>query len=117
MPYFSSQLLKAQLPASASILDVTPFVINQAALILSNQVGCGAGLLTEALARARASYQFVGLDLSPGSVAAATKQAAKQGVTNVRYEAGSAYSLNFDDASFEGVVSSDVIEHMVSPLS
>jgi len=73
-------------------------------------VGCGGGIATEALARL--GYNITGVDLSAPSVEAAALHAKAEGVLNVRYVVGSAYDLPFESASFDGVVSSDVLEHI-----
>lgn len=72
-------------------------------------VGCGGGLVSEALARQ--GYRVRGVDLAPGAVAAARRHAAASGVA-VEYEVGSAYSLPCDDAAVDAVVVSDVLEHL-----
>lgn len=53
-----------------------------------------------------------GIDPAAGAVQAAKAHAAKTGVTACSYITGSAYSLPFDDEHFDGVVSSDVLEHL-----
>jgi 2-polyprenyl-6-hydroxyphenyl methylase / 3-demethylubiquinone-9 3-methyltransferase len=72
-------------------------------------VGCGGGILTEELARR--GYRVTGIDLAEGAVAAARRHAAGSGLT-VDYQVGSAYQLDFADASADGVVASDVLEHL-----
>jgi 2-polyprenyl-6-hydroxyphenyl methylase/3-demethylubiquinone-9 3-methyltransferase len=72
-------------------------------------VGCGGGILSEALARS--GYKITGYDVSEPSLAVARRHAAIAGV-RVRYESGSAYSLPIPDASVDGVITSDVLEHL-----
>ena len=72
-------------------------------------VGCGGGILTEAMA-AR-GWQMTGVDLSPKSIEVARRHAEESGV-EVEYQVGSAYELPFDDASIDAVVISDVLEHL-----
>jgi 2-polyprenyl-6-hydroxyphenyl methylase / 3-demethylubiquinone-9 3-methyltransferase len=72
-------------------------------------VGCGGGLLTEAIARL--GYRVAGVDQSLGAVLAARRHARSAGVA-VDYQAGSAYALGVADASFDAVVTSDVFEHL-----
>jgi 2-polyprenyl-6-hydroxyphenyl methylase/3-demethylubiquinone-9 3-methyltransferase len=72
-------------------------------------VGCGGGLVSEALARL--GYQVTGIDLSEGSIEAARRHAAAAGVS-VTYQVGSAYELPAADAAIDMVVVSDVLEHL-----
>jgi SAM-dependent methyltransferase len=48
--------------------------------------GCGVGILTTCYARQYPKTQFVGVDRSPGSIAAAQSQAGVLGLRNVRFE-------------------------------
>lgn len=74
-------------------------------------VGCGGGVLTEELARK--GCEMHGIDLSPRAVAYARARAARLGLPAATYEVGSAYDLSrFAPASFDGVVMSDVLEHL-----
>lgn len=73
-------------------------------------VGCGGGLATEELAKA--GFDMTGMDMSPRSLETARKHAEENGVKNVKYVEGSAYKIPFADASFDGVVMSDVLEHI-----
>jgi 2-polyprenyl-6-hydroxyphenyl methylase/3-demethylubiquinone-9 3-methyltransferase len=72
-------------------------------------IGCGGGLVSEALAAA--SYRVTGIDLSEGSIEAARRHAAHTGV-EVDYRVGSAYELPFETATVDAVVISDVLEHL-----
>lgn len=69
-------------------------------------VGCGGGLLVRALHDA--GYEpVVGLDMSPAAVASA----AEQGIGGVRL--GDGCAIDAPDASFDYVVASDVLEHIL----
>lgn len=72
-------------------------------------VGCGGGLVSEAMARL--GYRVRGVDLNAGAVAAADRHARAHGVA-VDYTIGSAYELPVGDATVDAVVSSDVLEHL-----
>lgn len=73
-------------------------------------VGCGAGLVCEPLARMGA--QVIGLDAAPENIAAAQAHAGPQGLAidyrNVAIE-------DLDDAGFDLVTSLEVIEHVDDP--
>jgi 2-polyprenyl-6-hydroxyphenyl methylase / 3-demethylubiquinone-9 3-methyltransferase len=73
-------------------------------------IGCGAGLLTNFLARK--GYKVTGIDLSSSSLEIARKEDRSQ---SVRYEKANAYHLPFDDHSFDVVCAMDVLEHVESP--
>ena len=72
-------------------------------------IGCGGGLVSEALARL--GYRVTGIDLSAESVKVAQRHAAAAGVV-VDYRVGSAYDLPVGDGSVDMVVISDVLEHL-----
>ena len=71
-------------------------------------VGCGAGLLTEPLARMGA--QATGLDAAPENVAAARLHAEGQGLA-IDYRHGSVETLGAEE-SFDLVCSMEVVEHV-----
>src|SRR3712207_6307570 len=65
--------------------------------------GCGPGSITVGLAVALTPGQVVGLDASPGQLAAAQRLAGQAGVDTLRFEHGSVYALPFPDGSFDAV--------------
>lgn len=75
-------------------------------------VGCGAGLLTEPLARLGAAA--TGIDAAPENIAAARAHAASQGLA-IDYRAGGIEAL--DGARFDLVASMEVIEHVADPAA
>lgn len=72
-------------------------------------VGCGGGILTEALSRR--GYQITGLDISRGALRAGKRHASAHRV-KVEYAGGSAYRLGAKTESVDGVVASDLFEHL-----
>lgn len=72
-------------------------------------VGCGGGLLSEPLARR--GGQVVGIDASPGNVAAAQRHAASQGVA-VDYRLGEPDKALGPAESFDLVLALEVVEHV-----
>ena len=72
-------------------------------------VGCGGGLLAEPLAQQGA--KVVGVDASPGNVAAARLHAASQGVT-VDYRLGEPAEVLSQDERFDVVMALEVVEHV-----
>lgn len=76
-------------------------------------VGCGGGLLAEALAAAGA--QAVGIDLAAASVDVAKKHAQEQGVA-VEYRLVSAEQLALEQPqSFDAVCCLEMLEHVPEP--
>ncbi|MGK6354426.1 bifunctional 2-polyprenyl-6-hydroxyphenol methylase/3-demethylubiquinol 3-O-methyltransferase UbiG [Sphingomonas sp. DT-207] len=75
-------------------------------------VGCGAGLLTEPLARLGA--RATGIDAAPENIGAATAHAAAMGL-DIEYIAGGIENLA--GRQFDLVVSMEVIEHVANPPS
>lgn len=73
-------------------------------------VGCGAGLLCEPLARLGAAV--TGLDAAPENVAVAAAHAAQSGL-DIHYRAGSVEGLAGE--TFDLVTSLEVIEHVADP--
>ncbi len=73
-------------------------------------IGCGAGILTNALSEA--GHQVCGIDLSPSSLEIAKKYDATK---KVSYQVANAYSLPYPDQSFDVVSAMDVLEHVEDP--
>ena len=74
-------------------------------------VGCGAGLLAEPLARLGAAV--TGIDAAPENIAAARAHALGQGLA-IDYRAGDAATL---DGQFDLVTSLEVVEHVADPAA
>lgn len=72
-------------------------------------IGCGGGISTEALARR--GYKMTGVDLSEPSLDVARQHALESGL-EISYLHGSAYKHPFPPSSFDGIIMSDVLEHL-----
>lgn len=72
-------------------------------------VGCGAGLLAEPLARLGAAV--IGVDAAPENIAAAREHALGQGLA-IDYRVGSVAAL---DGKYDLVASLEVVEHVTEP--
>ena len=75
-------------------------------------VGCGAGLLAEPLARMGAAV--TGVDAAPENIAAAKAHATGQGLA-ITYHAGELAAL--PAATFDLVTSMEVVEHVTDPAA
>lgn len=75
-------------------------------------VGCGAGLLCEPLARMGADV--TGVDAAPANIAAAAAHAAQSGLA-IDYRAGELSAQNL--GRFDLVTSMEVIEHVTDPTA
>ena len=70
--------------------------------------GCGAGILTTLYARHCPDTQFVGIDRSPGSIAAAQSKAAELGLRNVRFECRDV-EVEALDGSYEWIIATHAL--------
>jgi 2-polyprenyl-6-hydroxyphenyl methylase / 3-demethylubiquinone-9 3-methyltransferase len=75
-------------------------------------VGCGAGLLAEPLARMGANV--TGVDAAPENIAAARAHASGQGLS-IAYHAGELAAL--PPATFDLLTSMEVVEHVTDPAA
>jgi 2-polyprenyl-6-hydroxyphenyl methylase/3-demethylubiquinone-9 3-methyltransferase len=73
-------------------------------------VGCGAGLLANALAKM--GHQVTGIDLSETSLTVAK---AHDETKSANYLTANAYSLPFQNNEFDAVCAMDVLEHVEEP--
>lgn len=90
--------------------DLDPRALRPLAGKRALDVGCGAGLLSEPLARLGA--QVTGIDAAPENVDVARAHAAQQGLT-IDYRSGEVDQLSGE--RFDLVVSMEVIEHVADP--
>ena len=77
-------------------------------------VGCGPGIVVEALAHRAA--EVVAFDLTPEMIEAARRRCEPAHLSNVRYAVGRADALPFDSGSFDVVVSRLLLHHLADPL-
>ena len=63
--------------------------------------GCGAGTISRSIARAVPRGDVVGLDREPRYLDFARRQAAAEGLSNLRFETGDLLNLPFEDHCFD----------------
>ncbi|MGA7206502.1 MAG: methyltransferase domain-containing protein [Specibacter sp.] len=79
-------------------------------------VGSGPGTITADFARLVAPGAVLGLDRSPEVVATATALAAQQHLSNLSFDTGDIYALEFPDDSFDVVHAHQVLQHLTDPV-
>jgi ubiquinone/menaquinone biosynthesis C-methylase UbiE len=80
-------------------------------------LGSGPGTLTVDLARLVAPGRVVGVDRSEEVVARANGLAADHDLPHLSFEAGDAYHLRFEDATFDVVHAHQVLHHVADPVA
>lgn len=78
-------------------------------------VACGPGIVTVGIAAK--AQEVVAFDLTREMLRQARTRCAKAGLTNVRFEQGSATALPFPDGSFDGVVTRLSVHHFDAPAA
>ena len=76
-------------------------------------VGCGPGIVTEALARH--AGEVIGCDVTPAMLARARARAAAAGLSNISCVPARAESLPFENDYFDVVVSRSAVHHFPDP--
>jgi ubiquinone/menaquinone biosynthesis C-methylase UbiE len=102
----------AQRPVAPNIAFFLPHLRPGMSLL---DCGCGPGTNTVALAEVVAPGPVVGMDLNESQIELARASAARQGVTNIRFEVGDVYALPFPDASFDAAFAHTVLQHLKAP--
>eukprot|EP00931_Biecheleriopsis_adriatica_P000204 TRINITY_DN100210_c0_g1_i1.p1 TRINITY_DN100210_c0_g1~~TRINITY_DN100210_c0_g1_i1.p1 ORF type:complete len:289 (-),score=51.61 TRINITY_DN100210_c0_g1_i1:136-1002(-) len=72
--------------------------------------GCGGGLVSNALAASQ-DYIVEGIDMSPQALQYARAHVPTAGAAH--FQQGSLYELPFEDSSFDALIVSDVLEHLL----
>lgn len=78
--------------------------------------GCGVGSITTDLAELVAPGQVIGIDRDASQLDVARQLAADRGVTNVTFEVGNVYQLEYADASFDAVLAHTILVHLSDRL-
>jgi ubiquinone/menaquinone biosynthesis C-methylase UbiE len=80
------------------------------------EAGCGVGAQTTTLARNSPDAHITSFDISEKSVAEARKRIEEAGFTNVSFQQGDIFNLNFEPESFDHIFVCFVLEHLAQPL-
>jgi SAM-dependent methyltransferase len=80
------------------------------------EAGCGVGAQTVTLAQRSPGAQFVSIDVSAESIAAATRSADRSRLTNVEFRQADIFAHPFEDESFDHVFVCFVLEHLSRPV-
>src|ERR1035438_669943 len=78
-------------------------------------VGCGPGTITMDLAALVAAGPVVGLDRSKEVIEQAREAAEARALSNLSFEVGDVYELEFEDSSFDVVYAHQVLQHLSEP--
>lgn len=81
------------------------------------EIGCGTGAIARQAAARTPRGELVGVDLEPAQIETARALATEAGLTNVSFRVGDATSLDFGEASFDGVYCRFLLEHLAAPAT
>jgi ubiquinone/menaquinone biosynthesis C-methylase UbiE len=79
-------------------------------------VGSGPGTITADFARMVAPGEVIGLDRAPEVVAQATARGADLHLSNLSFQIGNIYDLDFPDGQFDVVHAHQVLQHLTDPV-
>lgn len=77
------------------------------------ELACGPAAVGRALAHRVGSVH--GVDLTPAMIEKAREEAAREGLANAKFSLGDATALEFEDASFDGVLTRFSLHHIPAP--
>jgi len=78
-------------------------------------VGCGPGTITMDLAELVAPGHVVGIDRSKEVIERARASAEARALSNLSFEVGDVYELDYADSSFDVVYAHQVLQHLSEP--
>ncbi len=80
------------------------------------EAGCGVGAQTITLAKNNPQASFTSIDISKNSVREAENKIKKAGFSNVSFQQGDIYRLQFEPESFDHLFICFVLEHLAQPV-
>ena len=81
------------------------------------EAGCGVGAQTVTLAQNSPAAHITSFDISAASVAEAERRVTEAGFTNVTFQQGDIFNLEFAPASFDHIFVCFVLEHLPRPVA
>jgi ubiquinone/menaquinone biosynthesis C-methylase UbiE len=76
------------------------------------EVGCGNGYVTQFIKNNFSNAEIKAIDINSDKI-----DVAKARVKDVEFSVGNIYNINYDDATFDLVISTEVLEHLENPIS
>ena len=80
------------------------------------EAGCGVGSQTRFLVENSPEAHFTSVDISAESLEKARERLARQGATNVTFQQGDIFNLDFADEQFDYVFVCFLLEHLPNPV-
>lgn len=80
------------------------------------EAGCGVGAQTITLAQNSPTAHFTSVDISESSLGEAQKKIEEAGFTNVSFQQGDIFRLQFEPESFDHLFICFVLEHLAQPV-
>jgi ubiquinone/menaquinone biosynthesis C-methylase UbiE len=80
------------------------------------EAGCGVGAQTITLAKNSPNAHFTSVDISESSLGEAQKKIEGAGFTNVSFQQGDIFKLQFEPESFDHLFICFVLEHLAQPV-
>ncbi len=80
------------------------------------EAGCGVGAQTITLAKNSPQASFTSIDISKDSIREARKKIGQAGFSNVSFQQGDIFRLQFEPESFDHLFICFVLEHLAQPV-
>ncbi|KAL5535297.1 hypothetical protein ACEPAF_3391 [Sanghuangporus sanghuang] len=100
--------------ANSAAYLVNSGVIKPDARILD--IGCGPGTITADLAALAPQGHIIGIEPEPEVLDKARSFAAERGLTNIEFNVGNIFALDFPDDTFDVVHVHQVLQHLADPI-
>ena len=78
-------------------------------------LGCGSGMISQAIAEWVYPGQVVGVDISEDLLTTAKQLQSEKGINNLNFEQGNVYNLKFNDNFFDFIYSRLLFQHLQHP--